>query len=265
MARRAEVGFDIIRLDRERGPVSRVRQVLKDAESFPKPDFVMGTGHGTHLSLLLLARKFDARSVVLMKPGLPMGWFDWCVIPEHDFSQPLERAGVILSKGALNRVVPAGGEKSGNLVLVGGPSKHHGYDEEQLIRQIRNLTSEGSWEVVDSRRTPAGFREALKREVPEARLIRHEETESGWLAGRLASASEVWVSEDSVSMIYEALTGGARVGVLEMPRLKADARVVRGLEILKAEGFFAADKPGRDHPPGLAEADRCAEIILSQT
>jgi hypothetical protein len=60
-------------------------------------------------------------------------------------------------------------------------------------------------------------------------------------------------------MIYEALTGGAKVGVLEMPRLRPDARVIRGLESLKADGYFDAHSP----PRPLAEADRCAAMILT--
>jgi mitochondrial fission protein ELM1 len=92
-------------------------------------------------------------------------------------------------------------------------------------------------------------------------IFPHQQTPPGWLAGKLSALETVWVTEDSVSMIYEALSGGAKVGVLEMPRLRPGARVIRGLEVLRAEGYF-----DKDHPPQLlAEADRCAELILKES
>ena len=57
------------------------------------------------------------------------------------------------------------------------------------------------------------------------------DTPPGWLADRFAEASRIWVTEDSVSMVYEALSSGAAVGVLPVPRIKI-GRVVRGLDEL---------------------------------
>lgn len=253
----------IIVLNKHGGFFSRVRQSLKESRQLPKPDFVIGAGHGTHLPLLAVAREHGACSVVLMKPGLPLSWFDWCIAPEHDFDKRPDRRGLILSKGALNRVVPSEGERSGNLILVGGPSKSHGYDEENLILQIEEIAKEGEWEIVDSRRTPDSFRTALGSDLPSLVLSRHEDTPSGWLADRLSKATEVWVTEDSVSMVYEALTGGARVGIVDVPRLKSESRVVRGLELLKSQGYFLNGDSTDVSKPRLAEADRCARCILA--
>jgi hypothetical protein len=69
-------------------------------------------------------------------------------------------------------------------------------------------------------------------------------------------------------MVYEALSSGASVGLLPVPRLLADSRVLRGLEQLVADGFltpFAAwEKSQRlEQPPSiLREADRCAEKVI---
>jgi mitochondrial fission protein ELM1 len=189
-----------------------------------------------------------------------VSWFDLCICPEHDFIGKPVPTNVITSKGALNRVVPGCGEKSGKLLLIGGPSKTHGYDEGALIAQIKDIAADGGWQVADSRRTPETFLPALKKELPGITVFPHQETQPGWLAAKLSSLETVWVTEDSVSMIYEALTGGARVGVLEMPRLRPDARVIRGLEALKAEGYFAPNLPRLP----LAEADRCAALICKR-
>ncbi|MBC7981272.1 MAG: mitochondrial fission ELM1 family protein [Armatimonadetes bacterium] len=262
MARRHAAEIRILTLEEKPGAIARVRKAIAESRKFPDPDFIIAAGHATHLSLLCLSRKYGARSILLMKPLLPMGFFDWCVIPEHDFKQPPAAKNVILSKGALNRVVCVPGAKSGNLILVGGPSKTHGYDETKLVEQIKRVTTEGSWQVADSRRTPASFFTALGKAVSNVEFIPHQATEPGWLAAKLSEVEQVRVTEDSVSMIYEALSSGCRVGILEMPGIRKSSRVIGGLERLRAEGYFESSENGR--PPVLAEADRCAKIILGE-
>jgi mitochondrial fission protein ELM1 len=75
------------------------------------------------------------------------------------------------------------------------------------------------------------------------------------------------VTEDSVSMIYEALSSGAQVGLLPMPRKSEAGRVARGVKGLIEEGLLCGYEAwqashqmswGQDV---LAEADRCAELI----
>ncbi len=258
MARLRPAEIHTLRLDMKKWFYFRLKAAVAESATYPRPDFVLAAGHATHAAALRIARKYGARSISLMKPGLPVSWFDLCICPEHDFIGKPVPPNVITSKGALNRVVPNTGKKSGKLFLIGGPSKTHGYDEAALIAQIKGIAGDGEWQVADSRRTPETFLPALKKALPSLTIFPHQETQPGWLASILSTAETVWVTEDSVSMIYEALTGGARAGVLEMPRLRPDARVIRGLEALREEGFFDPHKT----PQVLAEADRCAEILL---
>ncbi len=259
MARLRHAEIHTLQLDMKKWTYPRLKKAIAEAVNYPRPDYVLAAGHATHPAAILIARKYGARSISLMKPSLPVSWFDTCVCPEHDFIGKSLPPNVITSKGALNRVRPAEGERSGKLFLIGGPSKTHGYDEAALIEQIRGLAQDGGWQVADSRRTPRTFRAALRRDLPNLTFFPHQETQPGWLAAKLSTAETVHVSEDSVSMIYEALTGGAKVGVLEMPRLHPHARVIRGLDTLKAEGLFAPHSP----PHRLAEADRCAALLLA--
>lgn len=257
MARRHPAEIHTLRLDMGKWMYPRLKAAIAGADHFPRPDFVLAAGHATHPAALMVARKYGARSICLMKPSLPVSWFDLCICPEHDFiGKPVPR-NVITSKGALNRVRPTEGGRSGKLFLIGGPSKTHGYDEAALIARIREIAADGEWQVADSRRTPESFLSALRKGLPDLTVFPHQQTQPGWLVAQLSSAETVWVSEDSVSMIYEALTGGARVGVLDMPRLRPDACVIRGLEALKAEGYFDT----HDLPRPLAEADRCAATL----
>lgn len=260
IARLCPVEIHALRLDMSKSLLGRLKAALADATRFPKLDYILAAGHATHPAALLIARKYGARSISLMKPSLPVSWFDTCICPEHDFIGKPIPPNVITSKGALNRVKPAEGERAGKIFLIGGPSKTHGYDEAALIARIREIAADGEWQIADSRRTPETFQTALRKELPALTFFPHQETQPGWLAAKLSSAETVWVTEDSVSMIYEALTGGAKVGILEMPRLKQNARVIRGLEILKADGYF--DTRATNRP--LAEADRCAALLLSQ-
>jgi len=68
-------------------------------------------------------------------------------------------------------------------------------------------------------------------------------------------------------MIYEALSSGACVGLLPVPRLKPNARVLRGVDELVENGyltpFSAWQRTGRLSLAleTLNEADRCAEIV----
>ncbi len=249
-----------IALVKTAGFFGTMKQIAEEVRKSGSPDYLIGAGHSTHLPLLCGARKYDALSIVLMKPSLPVSWFGWCVAPEHDFHKGSPRKNVILTKGAPNRVVPSAAEKRGRLALIGGPSKIHGWDGEALIRQIEKIANIGPLEVADSRRTPEGFLSELSKIVPGIRIFPHQETAPGWLAGKLPETEEVHVTEDSVSMIYEALSSGARVGILCMPRKTEDSRLLRGLEKLRHEGHFIGSE--NETPTVLAEADRCARKIL---
>ena len=241
-----------------KGTIGRIRMALA-TDRRPKPDFVIAAGSATHLPLFFAARNYAAHSIVLMKPSLPVRLFGTCIIPEHDFTKAPKAPNVILTKGAPNRVIPSPGSRSGKMFLIGGPSKTHGYDEALLVSQIAEIAGDEPWQLADSRRTPPTLLPALKAAVPNLEVFPYGETKSVWLAGKLSELEEIRVTEDSVSMIYEALSSGARVGVVGMPRLRPGARVLRGLMALEEQGYLRGDIPKT-----LAEADRCAGIILAR-
>lgn len=271
LSRRETCEVHRISIAGKRGPISRVRAAIQASTGLPKPDLVIAAGHTTHLALLWLAKKHRAKSIVLMSPSLPMGWFDLCIVPAHDFPNGCKRANLILTRGALNRVVPPETqERSGRMILVGGPSSSHSWDGRQLLDSLAKITATGNWQLTDSRRTPAGFLDQIREALPTIELFPHQQTSADWLPKKLAAAAEIWVTEDSVSMIYEALSSGAKVGLLTAPRKQNHSRVLRGVEQLIVDGFltpFAAWDQSRilkSPPAPFRESDDCAQELMER-
>ena len=271
LARRLPCEVHRVSIAGERAIVTRIKAAGRASAGLPEPDLIVAAGHATHFALLWLARKHRAKSVVLMKPSLPMGLFDLCIVPAHDFTQASDRKNVVITQGALNRVSPpTDSKRDGKMILIGGPSTSHGWDGEALLAALSEIATDGFWQLTDSRRTPDGFIDEIRRRVPAIEIFPHRQTPPAWLPGKLAAACEVWVTEDSVSMIYESLSSGARTGLLPVPRLTVSSRVLRGVETLVSGGFltpFAIWRNTRslpDPPEILRESDRCADIILEK-
>lgn len=231
------------------------------------PDLLIGAGHGTHLTLLALKRCWNVPAVVLMKPTLPLALFDLCLIPEHDV--PPCRDNVISTRGALNRMRPAPKVPGSGMILIGGPAKNSGWPEAGLLEQLNAVVQRDPrpWKLTTSRRTP-GSTLALLQQLEGVELFPVEQTEPGWLPQQLAVTEQCWVSEDSVSMVYEALSAGCAVGTFEVP-WQRKGRLFRGLKRLKQNGLLTpfsewSGTPLRAPEEGFNEAARCAEAIMKK-
>jgi len=235
----------------------------------PSPTLLLGAGHATHWPMLAARRACGGRIVVLMKPSLPRRWFDLCIIPQHDGVAADQ--GVLPSLGPLNTVVPSNCQQADcGLFLIGGPSRHYAWSDAEILTQIQHITSTSPqvrWLLTNSRRTPEMFSHALSElQIENLSFIPHSATPPGWVNRELARAAQVWVSADSMSMTFEALTAGAGVGLLPLPELRG-SRLSRYPAQLAAEGYitgFNDWQPGQMLKPfaqGLNEAARCAAWI----
>jgi len=229
----------------------------------PAPDLLIGAGHRTHLPLLAARRAHGGRTIVLMKPSLPRAWFDLCVIPEHD---AVAGANVFSTRGALNPVEPGKKNARAGLILIGGPSRHHGWSENEILSQIETIIASESdvdWTLTTSRRTPSSTTARLRRlTLKNLTVVPVAETGPGWLSERLASAAQAWVTEDSVSMVYEALTANAATGVLSVPA-KRESRIARGIAALSRDGLvtrFADWQRGRRLAPPAVPFNEAARV-----
>ena len=272
LARRTGAEVETIRLPKPGWSWSRLR--AGSADTAHKPDLVIGTGHKTHLPLWHAARKFQARSVVIMKPTWPSSLFDICVLPRHDSEPGPRLPRFIVTRGALNRIPEETPPKlPRGLFMVGGPSRHHGWNPEALMESVRTVVQarpELEWTLGDSRRTPPDFLASMTKLGLALKLVPHAQTEPGWLPARLLEAEEVWVTADSVSMVFEAVTSGARTGLLPTPvrRPKASppqaiAELVRGKLAMPFETWLN-DGRRLPVPERMHETGRCADYILDR-
>lgn len=234
----------------------------------PAPHLILGAGHAAHLTLLAARRACGGRAVVSMKPSLPRRCFDLCILPEHDGVATDPRT--LVTEGPLNRIrVSDTLSPNQGLMLIGGTSQHFAWDNAAIELQIKSLlarTPDMFWTLTNSRRTPADFLGQLPAH-PNLTLVPHAATSADWLPTQLARCGTVWVTPDSASMVFEALSAGADVGVFDLPvnpRSRVGWTLARLADAQRVTCFMRWCAGGMlypNHHP-LAEADRCARWIL---
>jgi mitochondrial fission protein ELM1 len=88
------------------------------------------------------------------------------------------------------------------------------------MAQVRSIIENQpaiKWTISSSPRTPADtvqLLEGFASQNTNVTFFRSEDTPDGWIERAYAENYTVWVTADSVSMVYEALTAGCRVGIL---------------------------------------------------
>ena len=190
-----------------------------------KPDIILGAGHSTHLDVLAAKKAHGGKSIIVMKPSLPLAFFDLCIIPRHD--NPPARKNIIISDMPLpsvnsNRPI----NKNLGIFLIGGPSRHFKWSNQQIIEKIVAILADKSnegmkWKLSNSRRTPQSFLDELgKRNLKELELLNCNDTPSDWVERQLSTCHQAWVTQDSYSMICEAANLCTRVGVIEITAKK---------------------------------------------
>jgi len=201
---------------------------------------------------------------------------DLCFVPVHDNVQPgnnifttIGPPGISTDKGIH--------ESDRGLVLIGGiDNKSHVWHSEEVFLQVRAVIEKDTlkkWIITSSRRTPEEMCVLLERyasEKPEVTFFRAHETPSGWIEDAYDRNESVWVTADSISMVYEALTAGCLVGIFPMKWKKQNGKFHRSEQYLLENNMvtdFEAWISGKSkmvRPKPLNEAARCAEEILKR-
>lgn len=249
----------------------KVLKEIRQSIEINSPSYIVAAGRKTHLALIFCRWIFSVKTIVLMKPQYPLSLFDWCVIPEHDGVE--NKHNVIHTVGALNDFQPIDASSGDfDLVLLGGRSKEFSWSDQSVFNQILRIQELTSAKVVvsGSRRTPASFFDFFKgKHFSSIECLAVDELGPHWYVEHLLAARRVWVTMDSVNMIYEALSAGKFVGVIELPVIKT-GRVFKGFKgLLKRNWIRPLSKLNTDKDflnielPELREAGRVAGIILN--
>ena len=232
-----------------------IRKLIK----LPRPDLIVGVGHRVHLSILIAKFLFGGKSIVIMKPSIPVHWFDLCIIPNHD--EYNGKGLVYRTKGALCGVINKCEKKSNKgLILIGGISKTFIWDADSVLKQIMQLVINNpniKFELTTSRRTPEDFSLNIKKLKTSLNNISlnykknlkisfSKNQNQNWVKDRMSVAKFAWITEDSISMISESLTAGQLVGIIKLSKNKLHKKnkKINSLDILKKEGFIFYDQDG---------------------
>ena len=237
-------------------------------------DLIIGTGSYTHIPMLLLKEETGARAVTCMTPErLFLRRFDLCLIPRHDQPEGSDNIFVTLGPPCI-RPVPQVRNHAKGLILVGGRDpKSHWWSSQKTMDQIHSILAADPlihWTITSSPRTPADMRvmlTQLAKENPAVSFFKSEDTHLGWLEDRYAQNWRVWVTADSMSMVYEAVSAGCRVGILPVLWKQKRNKFQTSLEFLIENRYAMSYEMWRSgvdefNPAPLDEASRCAQEIL---
>lgn len=238
-------------------------------------DLVIGAGTRTHTSIINVKERLNVPGITCMTPGRHLRrYFDLCFVPEHDGNP--QRSNYFFTYGAPNANVNKGKHlHNEGLILIGGvDDKSHVWDSKQIVEQIIEVVSREygvHWTISSSPRTPASTVELLEKELQthkNGRFFDFKDTEKGWVEEQYQKCKTVWVTTDSISMVYEALSSGCTVNVFTMPWKRATGKFKRNEDLLIKKGFvtpYSDWKSGTASHPQLSqfnEAQRCADHIV---
>jgi mitochondrial fission protein ELM1 len=204
-----------------------------------KPRIIIAAGHSTHVPALAYRARHGGHLIVIMKPSLPLSWFDSVIMPQHDLREA-PKDNVFCTVGAMNSVgfLPRSDTNTG-LILLGGESKYYHWNQASLLEQIDTvLQANGhlNWTITNSRRSPASLEsELLKHFDGRAEIKPVEQCPPGWLTQELVRSKTVWITPDSVSMVYESLSSGAQCGLFYLKAKQRD-RITEGMSDLSSSG-----------------------------
>ena len=184
---------------------------------------------------LAMAKYFGGKSCVIMTPSvLGLKPFDWAIVPRHDGRSG---ANCLVTLGAPNAICPEllEGQKRELLsdypprraegwgVLIGGDDQNYSIAPLWVNKVMPTLLQEARKAGADlyittSRRTQAATEAALAKLCAGSDTVRMlllaSQDPRNPVPGILGHCSRVFCTEDSVSMISESVTGGARVAVV---------------------------------------------------
>ncbi len=238
-------------------------------------DLAIGTGTHTHLSLLTAKKSSNIHIVTCMSPApYLIDSFDLIFAPNHD--NVASRENVVATVGPPNiNENKNQHEENSVLILIGGADpKSHIWNDTAIIHSVEKLISyeaDKKFVMSSSPRTPINTEEKLGEiagSFPNVEFHRFKETPSGWVEQQYSRSRYVWVTGDSISMVYEALSSGCKVGIIPVTWKAKNSKFLRSINYLQEKLLtveleaYLNGKATWKKNCSLNEAERCAEEIL---
>ncbi len=192
--------------------------------NFADFDLFVGAGSTTYYALKFYARRYAKPSIALMYPKGYRKDFSVIIAGAHD--RPKPRANLKISPVSLSFSRPQGlyrPQRKSIGFIIGGPNSCFELGDEILkqIEGVRAQFSDCEFALTTSPRTPRATESALEKLGWDYSVIYGREPVNP-IGDFLAQCEWVFISEDSVSMISEAVSNGsANVAILSLKRKDA--------------------------------------------
>ena len=189
--------------------------------NFADFDLFVGAGSTTYYALKFYARRYAKPSIALMYPKGYRKDFSVIIAGAHD--RPKLRANLKISPVSLSFSRPQGlyqPQRKSIGFIIGGPNSCFEMGDEILkqIETVRAQFADCEFALTTSPRTPRATESALEKLGWDYSVIYSRELVNP-IGDFLAQCEWVFISEDSVSMISEAVSNGsASVAILSLKR-----------------------------------------------
>ncbi len=248
---------------------------ISNKPSLKKCNLLIGTGTPTHLPMLYYKKEYDIPAITCMTPATFLRkHFDLIFSPYHDNAPAEDNIFITIGPPNLNcnkkKHTP---ERI--LILIGGTDpRSHRWDTKHIkdcVCQLIVADTAKTYILSSSPRTPEDTVETLvelAKKYDNVSFFDFRDTPSGWVEKEYAACAEVWVTGDSISMVYEALSSGCRVGIIPVQWSQVNSRFVRSENYLLKHGLvihldsYMSEKKIWEENKELNEAQRCAEEII---
>ena len=208
--------------------------------NFADFDLFVGAGSTSYYALKFYARRYAKPSVALMYPKGYRKDFSVIIAGAHD--RPKPRANLKISPVSLSFSRPQGLYRPQHKAvgfIIGGPNSCFEMGDEILkqVEGVRAQFADCEFALTTSPRTPWATESALEKLSWDYSVIYSREPVNP-IGDFLAQCEWVFISEDSVSMISEAVSNGsASVAILSLKRKDAQNKFDDFISSLVSTGY----------------------------
>lgn len=222
--------------------LNAAREKLAEKNASSGDALFLSAGSGAAPYTLALAKALGQKCCTIMTPSVPSaGHFDFAVIPGHDL--PGKAGNIMVTLGAPNAVFPDELERRGWelaekyppvsrtsekwALLLGGDDENYRISGEWILAALPPIFKAASAAgaelyITTSRRTSPDAEDELADLVNNSRAVRMlllaSKDPFNPVPGMLGLCSRIFVTEDSVSMVSEAVTAGRAVFLVRTGR-----------------------------------------------